>query len=223
MANRNDLVNFLRHYGPIPASDNMYDELIQSEVARHNIDPVIHIEPARLSEVIANFEQDNPNSTILTGTAGDGKTYHCRRVWEQFGGDADEWQQGKKIVEIELENSSLKLVIIKDLSELTEDEKAHWIPLVSASLAGENTEQVFLIAANDGQLLASWRDWAEATGGNAINVFKTIENMLVENIASGDELQLNLFNLSRLDASKHFDDLIEQIVEHPLFCSLNCI
>ncbi len=217
MANRNDLVNFLRHYGPIPASDNMYDELIQSEVARHNIDPVIHIEPARLSEVIANFEQDNPNSTILTGTAGDGKTYHCRRVWEQFGGDADEWQQGKKIVEIELENSSLKLVIIKDLSELTEDEKAHWIPLVSASLAGENTEQVFLIAANDGQLLASWRDWAEATGGNAINVFKTIENMLVENIASGDELQLNLFNLSRLDASKHFDDLIEQIVEHPLW------
>tara|TARA_B100000674_G_scaffold74561_3_gene51580 strand:- start:40141 stop:41910 length:1770 start_codon:yes stop_codon:yes gene_type:complete len=195
----------------------MYDELIQSEVARHNIDPVIHIEPARLSEVIANFEQDNPNSTILTGTAGDGKTYHCRRVWEQFGGDADEWQQGKKIVEIELENSSLKLVIIKDLSELTEDEKAHWIPLVSASLAGENTEQVFLIAANDGQLLASWRDWAEATGGNAINVFKTIENMLVENIASGDELQLNLFNLSRLDASKHFDDLIEQIVEHPLW------
>jgi|TARA_B100000965_G_scaffold406795_1_gene448730 hypothetical protein len=217
VANRNDLVNFLRHYGPIPASDNMYDELIQSEVARHNIDPVIHIEPARLSEVIANFEQDNPNSTILTGTAGDGKTYHCRRVWEQFGGDADEWQQGKKIVEIELENSSLKLVIIKDLSELTEDEKAHWIPLVSASLAGENTEQVFLIAANDGQLLASWRDWAEATGGNAINVFKTIENMLVENIASGDELQLNLFNLSRLDASKHFDDLIEQIVEHPLW------
>lgn len=217
MANRNDLVNFLRHYGPIPASDNMYDELIQSEVARHNIDPVIHIEPARLSEVIANFEQDNPNSIILTGTAGDGKTYHCRRVWEQFGGDADEWQQGKKIVEIELENSSLKLVIIKDLSELTEDEKAHWIPLVSASLAGENTEQVFLIAANDGQLLASWRDWAEATGGNAINVFKTIENMLVENIASGDELQLNLFNLSRLDASKHFDDLIEQIVEHPLW------
>ncbi|WMS85626.1 hypothetical protein [Pleionea litopenaei] len=217
MANRNDLVNFLRHYGPIPASDNMYDELIQSEVARHSIDPVIHIEPARLSEVITNFEQDKPNSIILTGTAGDGKTYHCRRVWEHFGGDVNEWQQGKKIAGIELENSSIQLVIIKDLSELTEDEKAHWIPLVSASLTGENTEQVFLIAANDGQLLASWRGWAEAMGGNAINIFKTIENMLVENIASSEGLQVNLFNLSRLDASKHFDDLIEQIVEHPLW------
>jgi hypothetical protein len=167
----------------------MYDELIQSEVARHNIDPVIQIEPARLSEVITNFEQDKPNSIILTGTAGDGKTYHCRRVWEHFGGDVNEWQQGKKIAGIELENSSKQLVIIKDLSELTENEKAHWIPLVSASLTGENTEQVFLIAANDGQLLASWRGWAEAMGGNAINIFKTIENMLVENIASSKSLQ----------------------------------
>lgn len=217
MANRNDLVNFLRHYGPIPASDNMYDELIQSEVARHNIEPVIHIEPAKLSEVLNNFDRDEPNSIILTGTAGDGKTYHCRRVWEYFGGDADEWQKGKKIAEIQLEKSARKLVIIKDLSELTAEEKSQWIPLVSAAFAGEDAGCVFLIAANDGQLLASWRDWAEAAGGKAENIFKTIENMLVENIAVSDELQLNLFNLSRLDASKHFDELIEQIVEHPLW------
>lgn len=217
VANRNDLINFLRHYGPIPASDNMYDELIQSEVARHNIDPVIHIEPARLNEIISNFQEDEPSSIILTGTAGDGKTYHCRRVWEYFGGDRAEWQNGKKIAEIELENACKKLVIIKDLSELTVGEKSHWIPLVSASLAGENNSQVFLIAANDGQLLASWRDWAEENGGNAVNIFKAIENMLVENTVYSDEIKLILFNLSRLDASKHFDDLIEQIVEHPLW------
>lgn len=217
MAQRNDLVNFLRHYGPIPASDNMYDELIQTEVARHNIEPVIHIEPARLSDVVSNFEKEKPNCIILTGTAGDGKTYHCRRVWEHFGGDVDEWQQGKKIAEIQLEKCARKLVIIKDLSELTTDEKDHWIPIVSSALTEEITENVFLIAANDGQLLASWRDWAEVAGGDAINVFKTIENMLVENIGNSDQLQLNLFNLSRLDASKHFDELIEQIVEHPLW------
>ncbi|MCG8050215.1 MAG: hypothetical protein JAZ15_03360 [Candidatus Thiodiazotropha endolucinida] len=215
MAQRNDLVNFLRHYGPIPASDNMYDELIQTELARHNIEPVIHIDPARLSDVVRNFEKENPNSIILTGTAGDGKTYHCRRVWEHFGGDIDEWQQGKKIAEIQLEKCARKLVIIKDLSELTEVEKNYWIPVVSSALTGEDTENVFLIAANDGQLLASWRDWEEVTGDDAINVFKTIENMLVENISDCVELRLNLFNLSRLDASKHFDELIEQVVEHP--------
>ena len=217
MADRNDLVSFLRHYGPISAGDNMYDELIQTEVDRYNIQPVIHIEPARLSDVISNFEKEKPNSIILTGTAGDGKTYHCRRVWEHFGGDVDEWQQGKKIAEIQLEKCARNLVIIKDLSELTEAEKNQWIPVVSSALTNENTESVFLIAANDGQLLASWRDWAEMTGGDAINVFKTIENMLVENIGGSDLLQLNLFNLSRLDASQHFDELIEQIVEHPLW------
>lgn len=215
MTQSNQLVSFLRHYGPIPTSDNMYDELIQSEIDRHGIDPVIHIEPARLSDIINNFESDKPNSIILTGTAGDGKTYHCRRIWEHFGGDIAVWQKGNKVTDIDLPNKNVKLVIIKDLSELTKTEKQNWIPEISSSIAGANTQQVFLIAANDGQLLASWRDWADETGGDAHRVFKAIENMLVENQSDSEDLQLHLYNLSRLDASKHFDALLEQIVEHP--------
>ena len=38
MVHTNALVSFLRHYGPIPASDNMYDELIQAVIERHGID-----------------------------------------------------------------------------------------------------------------------------------------------------------------------------------------
>ena len=32
MSHTNGLISFLRHYGPISASDNMYDELIQAEI-----------------------------------------------------------------------------------------------------------------------------------------------------------------------------------------------
>ena len=89
MSQSNGLISFLRHYGPIPAGDNMYDELIQTEIERHSIDPVIQITPARLKEAQENFGSKEPRNVILTGTAGDGKTFHCRQIWTAFGGDPE--------------------------------------------------------------------------------------------------------------------------------------
>ena len=54
MSSINGFVSFLRHYGPIPAGDNMYDELIQTEIERHNIAPAINIPPAKLKQVQEN-------------------------------------------------------------------------------------------------------------------------------------------------------------------------
>ena len=214
MPHSNSLIAFLRHYGPIPASDNMYDELIQTEIERHRIDPPIQIEPARLTDLIENFGSKEPTNVILTGTAGDGKTYHCRRVWETFGGDHDEWQRGKKIATLDLPDSGKKLVIVKDLSELRVDEKEILIPDLAAAVAGKNEDAVYLVAANDGQLLASWRDWAGQNGKEAFTDFKVLEGMLVEGQSQDPHLHLRLYNLSR-DASEHFDVLVEQVVEHP--------
>ena len=215
MSHSNGLISFLRHYGPIAASDNMYDELIQAEIERHGINPPLHIRPARLDAVCDNFQSPNPRNIILTGTAGDGKTYHCRRVWEQFGGDLVEWQQGKKIVSLDLPDSSKSLIIVKDLSELTQSEKDALMPELGLAVSGQNEKSSFLVAANDGQLLATWRDWAESQDKDAHRIFKQIEDMLVEERIQDDNLNLDLYNLSRLDASEHFQELMEQIVEHP--------
>jgi hypothetical protein len=215
MSHINGFVSFLRHYGPIPASDNMYDELIQIEINRHQIVPPIQIEPARLGDLIENFESADPTNVILTGTAGDGKTYHCRRVWEHFGGDHDQWQCGKKIATLILPHSGKHLVIVKDLSELRAKEKADLIPELTSAVAGTHEDTVYLVAANDGQLVASWRDWAEPNGGKAFADFKTLEGMLVEDRSHDPRLQLRLYNLSRMDAATHFDALVEQVVEHP--------
>jgi len=215
MAHSNSLISFLRHYGPIPASDNMYDELIQSEIERHAIAPAIHIDPARLNEVRSNFESATPRNVILTGTAGDGKTYHCRRIWEHFGGDPEKWKAGEKIVSLPLPASGKTITIVKDLSELTQSEKDATIADLAMAVAGKKENHVFLVAANDGQLLATWRDWSDTRDEDAHRVFKTVEDMLVEERRNDENLVLDLYNLSRLDASAHFQELVEQIVEHP--------
>lgn len=215
MSHENSLVAFLRHYGPIPAGDNMYDELIQTEIERHGIDPVIHITPARLKEVRENFGSAEPRNVILTGTAGDGKTFHCRQIWRIYRGDSEHWNAGRKSVSLTLPASRKPLTIVKDLSELTKNEKNEMLASLSASVAGKDSENVYLVAANDGQLLSSWRDWSESQGEEEHRIFKIVEDMLVEERTRDDALNLNLYNLSRLDASEHFQELIEQVVEHP--------
>jgi len=215
MSHTNGLIAFLRHYGPIATSDNMYDELIQTEIERHGIEPAIQIRPARLEQVCANFSSSTPRNVILTGTAGEGKTFHCRRIWEDFGGDREEWQQGKKILSFDLPNFGKTLTIVKDLSELTQPEKDALLPDLALSVTGQDTDNVFLVAANDGQLLATWRDWSDTQDEEAHRVFKLVESMLVEDRTQDDTLVLDLYNLSRLDASEHFQELIEQVVEHP--------
>lgn len=215
MVKLNPLISFLRHYGPIPAGDNMYDELIQTEIERHGIDPVIHITPARLKDVQENFGSTNPRNVILTGTAGDGKTFHCRQIWTTLGGDPEHWNAGEKIVSLTLPVSGKALTIVKDLSELTQDEKNEMLASLAASVAGKDSDKIYLVAANDGQLLASWRDWSENQSTEEHKLFKIIEDMLVEERIRDDALNLNLYNLSRLDASEHFEELIEQVVEHP--------
>ena len=213
MSKTNDLVSFLRHYGPVPISDNMYDELIQKQVEHYNVKPV-KIPPARLQDLISNFNQSKPKNIILTGTAGDGKTYHCRRVWEELNGDQDAWLRGDKVAELNLVSSGQVLVVVKDLSELTPDEKVQLFPDLCRALLGEMTDRAYLVAANDGQLLSTFRNWAENQSKKEVDVFKRVEAMLVDGREEDKGLNLCLYNLSRMDPSKDFDALLNEIVNH---------
>jgi hypothetical protein len=210
----NNLVAFLRQYGPISTSDAMYDEFIQSELKRFGIDPAIEIPPARLETLREIYLKGDAGNVVLTGTAGDGKTFHCRRIWEELGGTDAGWTEAGKIARIDLP-SGRSLVVVKDMSELKDSEKAEIMPDVSAAVRGRAEGPLYLIAANDGQLLATWRQWAEPRGGGDLDAFRRIEAMLVDGQTTHDELDLRLFNLSRQDATDHFNDLIEQVVEHP--------
>jgi len=215
MSQSNNFVEFLRHYGPIPTSDNMYDERIHSEIEHYGIGKPIEIEPIRLKDIIENFELENPNNVILTGTAGDGKTYHCRGVWQYFNGDPEKWKSGNKIILLKLPTSNKQLVIVKDLSELTALDKENLFPELAKAIRNKYSRNIFLIAANDGQLLASWRDFAENDKDQYLEDFESLEKMLVEGKVECESLSLLLYNLSDFDVAAYFEELLNQVTEHP--------
>jgi hypothetical protein len=138
-------IRFLRNYGPIPTNDNMYDETIQRALQRQHIAPLVL--PAQfLDKLLINFRSDVPYSEILTGTAGDGKTYHCRETWMVLDGSESEWGTGRKVQRLPL--GARELVVVKDLSELRAEESAALLVTMAVDVAMPNPERLYLIAAN---------------------------------------------------------------------------
>lgn len=202
-------VRFLRNYGPIPTNDNMYDELIQRALKRHKIAPIIL--PAQfLSALLANFRSDEPVSQIITGTAGDGKTYHCRQVWTELGGDAELWNQGAKLHRIAVGDRTL--IIVKDLSELKDDEGGELIEAFAADVVSYDTKTVYLIAANHGQLLEKLKNAPQTEAVNRLA--QVIEDLLVTGITTEQSVRLELSDLSRAPAAQMTLEIIKAITRH---------
>ncbi|GAA3411829.1 hypothetical protein ACFFNY_30240 [Paenibacillus hodogayensis] len=213
-------INFLRKYGPIPQNDNMYDETIQRYVKQKGIRP-IQIEAQYLNALIENFKTENPRSVILTGTAGDGKTYHCREVWFQLNGTFDQWEKSGNIKEISIDNGRT-LYVIKDLSELSDEEKRHILFIFIRTIKGLQNNSIFLIAANDGQLMEALK-FVEVNDV-ATGVYEDIEEMLVSDLREHSGYSLTMINLSRISAAWALPRVIEAITTHEGWASCDqCI
>ena len=202
-------VRFLRNYGPIPTNDNMYDESIQRALKRHQIKPVVL--PAQFQQLLLdNFKGVDPVSQIITGTAGDGKTYHCREVWSALGGDEVTWNKGAKIQRLAIGKRTL--VIIKDLSELRDEESAELIGCVARDVVQPLSGAVYLIAANHGQLLEKLKTAPDRPEVRRLS--KVVEDLLVTGATDDREVRLNLSDLSRAPAAKMMSHIIDEIGGH---------
>jgi len=207
---RNPWILFLRKYGPIPRNDNMYDESIQRALRRSSIPPIA-FEAPYLSELVENFQGDKPDSVVLTGTAGDGKTYLCRRVWEELGGEASVWQQDDKIRQLELP-SGKTLTVIKDLSELREEINELLVQMAEA-ICGHNDAEVYLVAANDGQFIDAWSKAPDSVSVETVR--QLIEDLLVTDEQRQEGHAFTLFNLSRTSAADMLGRILGAILNHP--------
>jgi len=212
-----DWISFLRQYGPIPRNDNMYDEVIQRTLRRKKLQPIA-FETEYLGELLDNFRSASPKSVILTGTAGDGKTYYCRQIWEEFGGSVDDWQKDSKIQRLVLGDAASspsvrQLIVIKDLSELTLEEKQSLLPQIATAILGTDTSKVYLIAANDGQLVEAWAEAAQIQEVEPVR--KAIEDLLVGELRELEGFQVKLYNLSRQSAAVLFPRILKAVLEHP--------
>lgn len=202
-------VRFLRNYGPIPTNDNMYDESIQRALKRRKIAPITLPAPL-VGRLVENFRSEAPVSHIITGTAGDGKTYHCREVWTALGGDPATWNEGAKVQTLKIGERSL--VIVKDLSELRDDESAGLIAEFARAVADPQTSTFYLLAANHGQLLEKLK--SAPRNSEIERATAVIEELLVTGINPDQEIAVDLDDLSRSPAADMAMSIIEEITGH---------
>jgi hypothetical protein len=187
----------------------MYDESIQRALRRHKIKPITLASPL-IDELIINFKNEKPISQIITGTAGDGKTYHCREVWTALGGDPDVWNNDDKIKTIPLGSQSL--TIVKDLSELQDEESATLIANFAREVATANPSTIYLLAANHGQLLEKIKSAPQSEAIQRINA--VIEDLLVTGRHSDEGIAIKLTDLSRSPAANMATQIINAITNH---------
>lgn len=187
----------------------MYDESIQRALKRHKIRPISL--PAPLCDsLVETFRSASPVSHIITGTAGDGKTYHCREVWAALGGSSEVWDRGDKIQTLTLGDRTL--VIVKDLSELRDEESASLIAQFAVDTADPSATRFYIFAANHGQLLEKLKSAPDTP--EVRRVSKVIEDLLVTGVSRDEGIKLNLDDLSRTPAADMARAIIKEVTGH---------
>jgi hypothetical protein len=216
-------IRFLRHYGPISRIDNMYDELIRDSALRSGLEPLLFMHPVE-EELVSLFAENalTPTSVILTGTAGDGKTHLCRRVWDQLGGSDEEWRSNNTYFFINkfIGGKERTIHIVRDLTGLPETgesgifhTKTELLEFFSDAIFEQDPNSVFLIAANDGQLVDTWVRLNKSKE-HVDDAGRLLEDLLFNNRSSRLGSKLKLFNLSRVSSAMLFDLSLEAFTKH---------
>lgn len=203
-------LKFLRQYGPVPNNDNMYDEQIQRSAKRWGLHPILFDHPC-YSDVLDCVKEHI--SVILTGTAGDGKTHLCRKVWSDLGCSIEQWNSDAPYLKTEVNtdgSGSFTLHVIRDLSAWVPQKGADWdeakvelLQHLSSLVFEPDQREFFLLAANDGQLIETWRRLPKTE--HVVKLRSVFENLLVEDRNTIPNVRLSLFNLSRVDSASLLD------------------
>lgn len=204
------LVSFLRTYGPSPQADVLSDENVRTALDAFGVAP-IDVPPPQLAAIVDALCGAEPTNVVLTGTAGDGKTYHIRQfLLGTLALDPVRWPGEAAILEAALPDGT-PLRVIRDLSELEEGEKDAELGTLIECLTGRRSDVRYLVAANDGQLLRYFRQSAVP---GASEVHAQLATMLRAETTRGT-LDLTLLNLSRSWSGATVDAILDQVLDHP--------
>lgn len=215
-------VQFLRQYGPAARNDNMYDEHIRRSAQRAGVRPITFTHPLE-TEILSLFRVGAPcpTSVILTGTAGDGKTHLCRKIWAEIGGNENDWGSDDIYYQrsATIGGRAVTVHVIRDLTALPRQDsrgryadKNELLLLFCRALLNPATNDVFLIAANDGQLIEPWQRLAASE--QAVRIRQLLESLLVEDHREREGVPLKFFNLSRVPSSDLFELALEAFLRH---------
>jgi hypothetical protein len=200
----------------------MYDEQIRRSARRYEVEPLDFVHPLE-ADLFAAVSKDvtRARSIILTGTAGDGKSRLCGRLWTELGGDADEWTANEIYQEISaiVGGRARTIGIVRDLTALPSNGtygtwvgKLALLEAINRSFFDPDPDFIFVIAANDGQLLDTWRRAVDVPLSD--EGYELLEACLVEG-QSASQGQIAFFNLSAVSCASILDLTLEAIIAHP--------
>lgn len=188
---RNPFVDYLNRYTTAsPDHEAAFDEFL-SQVKPPSGEP-LRLETRVEAYLKACFSQTNAPSIILTGNAGDGKTYLCRQIVNAYTGRSiTSWEQ---IGDGPIERDGRCLYVVKDLSELGDRRGVEVLRGLVSSLAGDTTDR-YLIAANEGRLRALC-----ASDESLNNLYTSIDHQLRDG-SHGDSRDFVVINLNDVTTS----------------------
>lgn len=151
MSETNPFVTYLNRYTTVsPDHEAAFDEFIGQTPPPGGAP--LRLETRTEAFVRDCFARQHPPSIILTGNAGDGKTYLCRQIVAAFTGQTVvDWDDH---LDWPIERNGMTLRVVKDFSEMTEKAGAQILSDLATGWQAENSRTVFLIAANEGRLRA---------------------------------------------------------------------
>jgi hypothetical protein len=203
-------VRFLRSYGPTPQNLTMFDEYVSGAVGRAGVQPIRLATPL-LEDMVKHIESKQAGSMLIAGTAGDGKTYHCRALWSRIGGDPKTWAGKGNIKEYRLADGRLA-VFIKDLSEFNGEESDLPLQRLEESVLGGDDSEVVILAANHGQLLDRLRELGKRQG-RVHPLRKPLQESFLQAGPAPDRLAV--FDLSRSTSRMTLDEVAKAVARHP--------
>jgi broad-specificity NMP kinase len=202
-------VRFLRSYGPTPTNLNLYDEHVTGALGRAKVKPITLSSPL-LEKIKERVASGKPGSILIAGTAGDGKTYHCRSLWSFLGGTDKEWSNDSTVKMLTLADGR-RAVFVKDLSELSDDQSDQALALMEQTVFGDLDNSIVVVAANHGQILKRLGD----LGIREKRVHPLRKHIQDAFLLTGMPMdRLAIFDLSRTTHRSSLEEVLKAVAGH---------
>ncbi len=192
----------LAAYAPTSQNKASYDEHVSTYVRKLGVDE-INIDNGLFKKLYSTFIAQ-PKPIIISGSAGDGKTYLLRKLFEALDGDTIKWS---KDYIPELFHNGFNIKFIKDFTEIEKQDKVATLEGLYKSIY-EESKELYIIAANDGILTDTLRNHLKEN-----EKFTKLLSLIEEHIEDPSlENDLILLDLSQTSSVKNFELLLNEIL-----------
>lgn len=163
------------------------------------------------------FHEPEPRVVVLSGHAGDGKSTVALDLYKALRGLVATEPLKSPLRERELiENGAVPITIVKDMSELSAEQRRAWLVDAFAPATGS-----WLIVSNTGPLLTSLSDYAQRKGLDEVGdkILGALDRSLHESNLHTHALEgfpkpLLILNLSRFDNTELGSRVLGRMISH---------